>query len=329
MATKLEFQLIPLDRMARPPFDLSQLPFSLMSGVEVADVSALLPPSRFTYLTAEVGRYRMRFYDDTVKHAIVHRYDEDPTEFTDWEELAQYRKRKADLINEVFVCSRIVRPTRRLGSVGCTLSTDQTLSMGRTTFPDNALDVPEGQKLFAFRNQDLEELRDLLPAFLTAIHGEYWPFRMAVQYYDLGYEVNEWRGRFLYWGSSALHALYSSNSNSLIRRIRAFLGESTRIYNPPDHPELEFFQEPILLTVGDVLEDINTVRHCIAHGDKIPDSFFRPDRSGLNGTVNRIGVLDDALGFIMKETLKKILRGDISHFATPRTVSQFWKAQGL
>jgi hypothetical protein len=116
MATKIELQLIPLDRLSGQPFDLAQLPFAILPGVEVADVSGLLPPAMFEYLRVEVGRHRMRVFDGQVKYALVHRYEEHP-EWPHNEEHERGAKMKAALLNEVFACSRIVRPTRRLGSV--------------------------------------------------------------------------------------------------------------------------------------------------------------------------------------------------------------------
>jgi len=173
------------------------------------------------------------------------------------------KKKSEGLLNEVFACSRIVRPTRRLGSSTGYLNPDGTVDQRSTTFPDSALDVPEALKLFAFRNKDLDGLRNLISPFLTAMHGEYWPFRMAVQYYYAGYEVNDWKGRYLYWGSSALHSLYSPSSEKLVRRIKGFLGEDTLIYPPGEHPEFEFLA-PQTTTIGDIIEDINFVRNCIA-----------------------------------------------------------------
>ena len=222
MTTKIEFQLIPLERLSSP-FDLSQLPFSILPDIEVADVSDLLPPEMFEHLRAEVGGHRMRVFDGRVKHALVHRYEEQP-EWPQNTQSEQDAKMKAALLNEVFACSRIVRPTRRLGSVSGYLRADGTVEQREATFPDNALDVPEALKLFAFRNEDLKRLRALVGAFVKVIHGEYWPLRMAVQYYYMGYEVNDWRGRYLCWGSSALHALYSSSSEKIVRRIKSFLG---------------------------------------------------------------------------------------------------------
>lgn len=328
MASRIEFQLIPLERFSSHPFDFSKLPFNIIPGIEIADVSELLPASMFEHLRPEVGRHRMRVFDDRTKYAFVHRYEETP----EWprDELSEkIAKEKAALLNEVFACSRIVRPTRRLGSVTGTLNEDGTVDQRDATFPDSALDVPEALKLFAFRNRDLNDLRALIGPFLTAMHGEYWPFRMSVQYYYMGYEVNDWKGRFLYWGSSALHALFSSNSDKLVRRIKAFLGENTLIYPPDEHPEFEFIgADPT--KVGDVIDDINIVRNCIAHGARIDDCYFRPGRHGLNGQVSYISVLDDSLAFIVRESLRRILsQGLIDEFKTRVSVSQFWKGKGL
>lgn len=330
MATKIAFQLIPLDIHSRQPFDLSQLPFTVMPNVEVADVSDLLLPSMFEHLRTEVGRYRMRFFDGTVKHALVHRYDDHPEAPTE-EENESISRRNAALLNEVFACSRLVRPTRRHGSVTGYLTEKGTVDGTNFTFPDNALDVPEALKLFAFRNKDLEGLRTLIHPFLTAMHGEYWPYRMAVQYYYMGYEVNDWKGRYLCWGSSAIHALYSSNSKNLLHRVKSFLGEDTLIYPPDDQPESEFEkQDP--RTIGDIIEDINFVRNCIAHGMRIPDKYFGTGagRDTLGRQVNFIGVLDDSLAFIVRETLRRILtHGLLNEFRSPRSVSEFWKGMGL
>jgi hypothetical protein len=47
-AVKIAFQLIPLEKLSSQAFDLSQLPFGIMQGIEVADVSSLLPPRCLT-----------------------------------------------------------------------------------------------------------------------------------------------------------------------------------------------------------------------------------------------------------------------------------------
>jgi hypothetical protein len=111
----IEVQLIPLERVAEPIFDVSQLPLAITSGIEAADVSAMMPPSDFAYLEAEVGRWQMRYFNSTVKVGLVHEYtlsilDEDHA-----------NKEKTELLNNVFALLRIIRPHRRPGGATGTI----------------------------------------------------------------------------------------------------------------------------------------------------------------------------------------------------------------
>lgn len=323
-ANQIGIQLIPLEKIADPIFDLSKLPFTIVPGVQVADVSSLLPPSEFEYMKSEVGSYQLRYFTSTVKYGFVHRY-----ELSDLDDDDTTRNKK-DLLNNVFCLLRLIRPHRRQGGVQGDI-TSGSISFKQTTFPHDTLDVPEALKLFAVRNKDLEELVTLLPDFLKAMQGPYWPFRMATQYYYMGYEINDWKGRFLYWGSSALHALYSHSEKKIVPRVKAFLGENTLIYEPKEHPDFEFLP-PNPLTIKDVLGDVNEVRNCIAHGDKIPDKFFAPGggRQTLGGAVNYLTVLDDSLSFIIRQSLLRILRDKlVEQFKSRHQYSMYWKTLGV
>jgi hypothetical protein len=74
-AKQIEIQHIPLERMAEPIFDLSQLPAEIAPGVEVVDVSALLPPSEFEYMQSEVGRHQLRYFTSSIKYGLVQQYE--------------------------------------------------------------------------------------------------------------------------------------------------------------------------------------------------------------------------------------------------------------
>jgi hypothetical protein len=290
----------------------------------VADVSSLLSPTKFEYLKAEVGRHQLRYFTSTVKYGLVHRYEKSYADET------EESKNKKELLNNAFCLLRLIRPHRRLGGAKGEMRSG-IFSLGPITFPHDTLDVPEALKLFAVRNKDLEELRRLLPSFLKGMQGPYWPFRMAVQYYYMGFEVNDWKGRYLYWGSSAIHALYSHREQKIIPRIKAFLGGDTLIYEPKEHPDFEFL-EPNPLTIDNVLDDVNKVRNCIAHGNRIPDRYFSTEggRLTLNGRASFITVLDDSLAFIVRQSLLKILRdGLVENFKSRHESSLFWKQMGL
>jgi hypothetical protein len=324
MASKREnqigIQLIPLERTADPIFDLSRLPFEMAPGLRVEDVSSLLPPSEFDYMKLEVGRHQLRYFTSTVKYGLVHRY-----EMSDLDD-DQTNRNKRDLLNNVFCLLRLIRPHRRQGGVQGDIA-GEGVSFKQTTFPHDTLDVPDALKLFAIRNKDLEELVALLPAFLKAMQGPYWPFRMSTQYYYMGYEINDWKGRFLYWGSSALHAIYSHSERKIVPRVKAFLGENTLIYEPKEHPDFEFLPANPL-TIKDVLEDVNEVRNCIAHGDKIPDKYFAlgGGRQTLAGPVNYLSVLDDSLSFIIRQSLLRIIRDNlVEEFKSRPRYSLYWK----
>lgn len=317
----IQVQLIPLERFAEPVFDLSLLPFEIPPGIKVADVSAMMPPSDFEYMEAEVGKHTMRFFNSPLKFGLVHRYTL-PASSDD-----VVVKERAGLLNNVFALLRIIRPHRRQGGAGGTI-TDEKPRFNSLLFPHDSLDVPEAVKLFGIRSGDLVKLRNLLPIFLKAMNGPYWPIRMAVQYYYMGYEQNDWRGRYLCWGSSALHALYSHQGRKIIPRVSKFLGENSLIYDPVDHPEYEFLP-PNPLTIKDVLADVNEVRNDIAHGDRIPDRFFTAGggRQTLGGSSIYLAVLEDAQSFIIRESLLKILgEGLIEKFRDRGLRAQYWKA---
>src|SRR5260370_2286806 len=132
---QIEIQLIPLERIAEPIFDLSQLPVEIAPGVEVADVSALLPPSEFEYMQAEVGRHQLRYFTSSIKYGLVHRYELPVLD----DESAS--KNKTDLLNNVFCLLRLIRPHRSLGGFNGTISPAHP-TFTSSTSPLHTLDVP-------------------------------------------------------------------------------------------------------------------------------------------------------------------------------------------
>jgi hypothetical protein len=329
MTTRLNFHFVSLDTMGIPPFDTSRLPFEVLESVEVADVSALLPPSLFAHMRGEVGRHRMYYLESTGKFALKHQYEVE-TPFAVTPITPESSEVSSDsLMNLVYACLKLIRPTREQSGVRAEVGMNGTIGIRSVSFADGRLDLPEGEKLYAIRNKDLELLRNVIQPFLKTMQGEYWPFRMAVEYYDRGYAVNDGKARYLYWGSSALHALYSSNNDKITQRVKGFLGADTLVYDPADRPEFEFLQ-PSSLTIGDLIEDMNEVRNCVAHGRRIANKFFTAKRKGLNGDVTSIQVLEDALGFVIRESLLQILKSNLmEHFKSEQTVSTYWKGRGL
>ena len=157
---------------------------------------------------------------------------------------------------------------------------------------------------------------------------------MAVQFHELGhFQPLDWKARYLLW-CSAIESLYTSKNRehkgSLVAtsRIKWFLGENTNIYPPGDLPN--FVRNPNL-TIGMVVGDVYELRNYLAHGDRVPDQFFKELlRDGLNGGVNKMGVLIEAVSFIIRASLLKIVReGALHHFADFVSAEAFFGSQGL
>jgi hypothetical protein len=130
---------------------------------------------------------------------------------------------------------RLIRPTREEAqSMHGNVRHDGSLDVMGFDHPAHISEVPENQKLFSVRNEDVETLIVLAPSFLKAMRGDYWEIRMAAQFHDLGHYQNyDPRARYLLW-MSAIEGLYTSvaeqGSKLAKARISWFLGENTSIY---------------------------------------------------------------------------------------------------
>jgi hypothetical protein len=148
VTTRLNFHFVSLDTMGIPPFDTSCLPFEVLPGIEIADVSALLPPSLFTHMRAEVGRHRMYYFESTRKFALKHQYEVE-TPFAVIAITPEPSAASSDsLMNLVYACLKLIRPTREQGGVRAELDINGGVAIRSVSFADGRLDLPEGEKLY-------------------------------------------------------------------------------------------------------------------------------------------------------------------------------------
>lgn len=214
------------------------------------------------------------------------------------------------------------------------LREDGTLDVQHLEHPVDLMEVPEVQKLFHLRNRDVDLLRAVANDFLRAMQGEFWKFRMAVDFHQAGhFQDRYWKARYLLW-CSAVEAIFTSDHpehrGSFVakERIKWFLGTTTSIYDPGDIPN--FVPQPDI-TVGDVVDDMYRVRNFIAHGDRIPDEYFgRTMRRGLNGDLNVVAVLQEAVSFVIRKSLLRILQDNLlDHFSSRTTAEAYFAAARL
>lgn len=326
--SEMEFKFAPLHSLGfgytEDRFDLSCLPFEIADGLSIEDVRTHLPQDAFDLWRNLIGESRSESFG-RIKYALVRRFE------------------RGDSTGQMVTtyatsCLRLIRPMRQ----GCVISAhgnikeDGSFSVLGFELAEReaGVEVVEAHKLSALRNADAEELRRLLPLFTRAIDGDFWKFRMAAQFHDLGYfQSNNWKPRFILW-ASALESIFTSHdrdhqgSRVAIARIKWFIGENTRIYPDTEWPAAI---PSCTLTLAEILDDLYRLRNFVAHGDKVPDEFFKTcPRVGINGGVSKLEVLSEAASFIIRTSLLKILRdGLLDHFADAGPAEAFFGAQGL
>jgi hypothetical protein len=318
------------DMIDGQPFDQQVLPFEVVAGVTVEDVRPLFTEDTFRWVRNDLGRHDLEDLQE-IHHAILHRYvvENEPDGSP-----ADVQSEK--LVRNVVACLRLIRPMRqRTGLMRGVLLQNGTINVQHFEHPRSVLEVPEVQKLFHLRNADLGALKAIVGEFLRAMAGEFWKFRMAVDFHEAGHFQDwYWKARYSLW-CSALEALYTTQapehrgSTVAEERIKWFLGAGTSIYDGGDIPG--YIRPQPNITVGGVVEELYVIRNCIAHGDKVPNEFFqRMVRQGVNGELSGLQVLIEALSFIIRKSLHRILRdGLLNEFAGAASSQAYFGAAGL
>jgi hypothetical protein len=337
----MNFTLYPIywvaDGIEGVPFDLGRLPIDIAENVRIESVRERFREGAFELWNSRIGTIVVDELE-RVRFALVHRYDPEPIMVGGELIGEQHRSAESEqLVRMLAACLRLIRPMRQSALMihGKVRDEDGSFDVGGFDVPPSHLiEVPEVQKLFKLRNQDAHDLQILAPQFLEGMRGEFWKFRMAVQFHELGhFQVTDWKARFLQW-CSAIESIYTTHhpehQGKLLatRRIKWFIGQNTNIYAPGDL--LDLVQDPGI-TVGQIVDDLYDMRNFMAHGDRIPDSYFRDDlRVGLNGGVKRGEVLLEAASFVVRTSLLKILRDNLlDHFTDAGPAEAYFGAQGL
>ncbi len=299
------------------PFDSSVLPAEILPGVTVENIRESLRKDEFEHFRGHLAKRDVEALR-AVNSVIICRYETD---------LYGQGKQEAEAtVRNIAACLMLIRPTdQRVGYVHGEIRSDNTLRINGFDTPPDDVNVPLVQKLFAVRNSDLQRLQRVASDFIRGMNGEFWKFKVPVVLYESGHFGHHyWKGRFALW-CSALDAIYTTqpefdkaqpyeHSGSVVAkaRIRWFLGEGTPIYAPGD---IQTVDEQPNITVGDVLDDLYELRNSVVHGDKTPDKFFVEKRIADGQSVNWGDVIHEALSFIVRASLLKILEENLlNHF---------------
>lgn len=318
------------------PFDLSRLPLDIAEGVRLEELAPLLRADAFDYVTTQMGTWAVQKLKES-RYALIHRYEEG-SKIVDGDLVEEHEvaAESDQLVRLIAACLRLIRPTRqRTEAMHGKVREDATLDIFGFDHPLDLMETPQNQKLFHIRNKDADNLIEYAPKFLQVMRGNFWKFRMATQFHQLGHFQHwDFKARYLLW-ASAIESLYTSNSNehrgSLVakERIKWFLGESNSIY---PKGELSSYETDPKITVGSIIGPMYTVRNFLAHGDRIPDMYFKNSlRTDINSEpLNVLTVLFEGMSFIIRNSLLKILRDGLHNcFAGARESEAYFGSAGL
>jgi hypothetical protein len=166
-------------------FDPDILPFDLGNGITIEDVSSLIPEGEFEVYKNGMGSH-LHEHLERLRYALVHRFPEVETEaegrFIPTDEYVERSRRK---IRETAACLRLIRPTvQRLHLFEGRISENGMFNQVGLDVPRGDPFTPINQRHFGFRTKDAYALRRVIPLFHSAMAGEFWKFRMAIQMHE-------------------------------------------------------------------------------------------------------------------------------------------------
>lgn len=274
---------------------------------------------------------------ERIKYALAHRFPE-----YEVDDGTRHLKTEADLmdrsrrkIRETAACLRLIRPTSqyrhlfegRVGDGGmfCQIGLDA---------PVNYISNPINQRNFGFRTKDAETLRRSLRCFIRrwkeSIGSSAWPCICTSPAAS-----KTTTGRQSFSSGLRVEALFTTmaNQGSIVasERIKHLLGANTSIY---PRGELVWIYPNPNLTVGDVVGELYCLRNHIAHGDRVPDYYFkkegRPSPMYGGDRIPKSEMLFEAISFIIRYSLLKVLDDQVlDHFQSNATADAYFGSYGL
>jgi hypothetical protein len=335
--------IFPIERVAHnwagfsSDFDVSILPLKIIDDVHVEDVPGLMQQDEFRYCREMLGTEMVKHIEN-FKYATVHRFTspiQDPKGRRTGIRpgIARSVSISCASTHRVFASNPPHRATRPVH--GRDVEADGTFRHFHFDHPVQYLSPLPIQALMRVRTQDLLSLVKYAPRFIAAMEGNFWKYRMAVDMFQSGFfQETHWKLRFFMW-TAALEALFTSHTNPEHRgsfvtkeRIKKLLRSSCLVY--PSHELSEYDVDP-KLTVGKVLDQIYCLRNHIAHGDKVPNYYFKtPVRQAINGPVMKKDVLTEAISSIVRQCILAILdKNLLRNFANDATAEAYFSKLGL
>jgi hypothetical protein len=289
------------------PFSPPPAPFSVIDEVRFDSIKGVLEPRNFSLWEDHVSKEVITTLSK-IDYALIHRFSSSPHFQGEPEESSK------DLLHQLLVCLRVVKPTRTPFFV----VQYQVIDGGQKDVfsfmePQDtlSLNLPESEVLNHLNIADLRRLRELAGPFLKVQKAGPGYFRRAIRYYETGYaSLREADLQFTVW-MMGIEALFSYGDepcavDTIKKRIAEVVGLDTDIYAEFEQRDL-YATKPV--KVGEVLDEMFELRNRFVHGAWVPKSWFdRQGRMAISGAPLTIAdVLREAASFMLRAGIRNRL----------------------
>jgi hypothetical protein len=278
-------------------------PLPIADSLTFENVEGWLNPERFSVWRDWLSR-RDRENLSSVRYAVLHYFDSSmPTsrEEADSDEFAF----------KVFACLRIIKPTRNNFEpikVEFKDKEKREIDVVSVTHPSTIWpNVPDAEAINSINLNDIQKLKDVLPAFLDLASKGPENIRRAVRLLNEGYsEVRDPTIQIVVW-CMGIESLFATDADhvsesSVTRSIDRAVGLKTDIY---EHSAIREIMPNLSVEVGKLVADLFHVRNLFVHGQWIPSDWkSKYVRTGLSGdSIHYVDVLREAASFILRQAL--------------------------
>jgi hypothetical protein len=279
-------------------------PLLITDSLTFENVEGWLTPERFSVWRDWLSR-RDRESLSSVRYALLHYFDSSmPTSRADAD--------SDEFAFKVFACLRIIKPTRNNFepiNVEFKDKEKREIDVVSVTHPSTIWpNVPDAEAINSINLNDIDKLKELLPAFLDLASKGPENITRAVRFLNEGYsEVRDPTIQIVVWCMGIESLLGAEDADQLAessikRSIDQAVGLKTDIY---DNSAMREYMPNRRVEVGELVDDLFRVRNLFVHGHWIPSDWkSKYPRTSLSGDrVHYVDVLREAASFILRQAL--------------------------
>lgn len=283
------------------PNDDCRTPLAVAESVTIENTSNLLKADNFRLWKEQISPQDCEDLART-KVSLVHRFN---SAF----HLDEPEKLSKDMTHRIFVCLRVIKPTRsRYTVIQLKWISENEVDVFNFTHPHLSIaNVPDSEVLNTIQADDARKVTLALKRFLDVENAGPSALKRAIRCYEQGYaETRDPVIQFIVW-SMGIEAMIRKGSTKHLpdraNRLLEFLSPDLDIYS-----ESSGFQVWPRIPLGPLAPDLFHLRDLFVHGDWIPEEWMKKHHQSVAGEpISYADLLRDAAPFVLRKLIQQSL----------------------